>query len=227
MEIEVKAIEWRTKALSVVVAGGLVLSSSAAWAEACALPEDQTRGVEAMSYTAEDPDFVKERADGIHDYLNDYFANRPLTGDEARGVIAETTMGGGREGQPLGRASTPVESDIRPAGSEPIVNSAGETVVTLSGMKILEFRAAAGDRSPEERWDMFQKRLQKGLSQYKVGPEDVSIKHRNGEPSIYLGSQFLLTVTDADAAANGSNTMDLAEAWASRLRTALGRIDRD
>ncbi|NUQ02187.1 MAG: hypothetical protein HUU35_20255 [Armatimonadetes bacterium] len=101
---------------------------------------------------------------------------------------------------------------------------ASETVLMLNGVRILQFRVPAGDYSPSERWEIVQHRLQQALvadARHRVAVSDL-----NGSPAIYLGSHLLLTVTEADARANGTTPAKLASRWAANLREAISSISR-
>jgi hypothetical protein len=98
--------------------------------------------------------------------------------------------------------------------------------VILNGIRILTFRVSAGGLTPDQRWDDFQRRLQRSL----LPPHRASqaqLHDVNGEPTIFLRGQQLVTVTAADAAANGTTRTRLAHIWLGHLRRALAGMDRD
>lgn len=160
---------------------------------------------------------VKDSTTGEPD-VRELPARNPDTG---RAVTAETTLGGGRA-----PGDNPVRSDIQPAGSDLKTTPATATTVYLNGRQILKFRVGANGLTPQERWTMFMKKLQTIELPY-VDASDVRIVTVNGAPTIRLAGKNLVTVTSADAQANGTNPRTLAGIWANNLRRAVGGLDYD
>lgn len=126
-----------------------------------------------------------------------------------------------RPGRARGLAVLP---DIQPAGSEPIVNDFTTTTVYLGAQPVLRFRSSAGGFTAEERVAICLTRLKDALADRKFGNATVRIGTVNGEQALYCNGRLLLTVTDADALANGTTPRALAEEWAGNLRRAIREI---
>jgi len=110
--------------------------------------------------------------------------------------------------------------------SLPLASDDGATTVILNGRTILRFRTSAGGYTPEERYVLFQQNLQSALDS-PITEHTVGVQPRHGEPAIFCDQEYLMTVTAADAAANGTTPSALASDWAGNLRRALSAIDRN
>ncbi len=122
--------------------------------------------------------------------------------------------------------STPVPEHEPASRTVPLATESGATEVILNGVKILRFRTSAGGFTPHERYVAFEQNLQAALRPNPTAG-DVRVVTEHGLPALYLGRQYLCTVTEADAQANGSSPRVLAGVWANNLRHAVGRIDRN
>ena len=103
------------------------------------------------------------------------------------------------------------------------VNSPDYPTIRLDGKALMRFRSAAGGYTAVQRCDMVQSRLVTASSGLDYGSlTSVTTAAVGGDSVIYLAGQQLVTVTRADARANGSESaVDLANSWATNLRQAL------
>lgn len=99
----------------------------------------------------------------------------------------------------------------------------GDARVTLGGVTILEFRAAAGGFTPEQRKAAMQSRIVEILSHEELGSGHVRVERGKGGRTarVMVGRMLLITATGADAQANRSTPEKLARAWAANFRRAL------
>ncbi len=95
--------------------------------------------------------------------------------------------------------------------------------VRVGGVAIMRFRTAAGGYTALQRREMVQARYVTASSGLDYTSRiSVTTGTSGGEAMIYLAGHKLVTVTSADAAANGGgNASDLADVWAANLRHAL------
>lgn len=105
----------------------------------------------------------------------------------------------------------------------PLRAQEGETKLTLGGVWVLQFRASAGGFTPEQRLSALQDRVVDLLSRPDLQPKDVRVVPGPGGRSaaVYAGPLLLVTATEADAAANQSTPLKLANVWAENLRRAF------
>jgi hypothetical protein len=94
------------------------------------------------------------------------------------------------------------------------------TRLSLGGVTVLQFRAAAGGFSPEERRTQMQSRVIEILSRPELGPHSVRVETGRGgaTATIRVGPLLLVTATMADARANTSTPVQLANTWAQNFR---------
>jgi hypothetical protein len=82
-------------------------------------------------------------------------------------------------------------------------------------------RAPAGGLSPERRMDRANERLAYILGNETLRPKNVRAINCGEWIEIRVGRSLLVTVTWADAMANGLEMQSLAYVWLQRLRVAL------
>ena len=117
----------------------------------------------------------------------------------------------------IGAALAVLPARAQPPAAEAPANSAP---LTLGGVTLLQFRAAAGGYSPEQRRSQIQSRIIEILSHAELGPRDVRVVPGPGGQSatIQVGPMLFVTATDADARANQSTPEQLANTWAENFR---------
>lgn len=104
--------------------------------------------------------------------------------------------------------------------------SEGTRDVVLGDYLLLRVRCAAGGFTIEERVNALQLRannLLKGGKEYS----SVTVRKDGKDSNIYVDKIFFMTVTSADAKANGTTSEKLANIWAERLRTILPQSTPD
>jgi hypothetical protein len=104
--------------------------------------------------------------------------------------------------------------------------SYGNTQLVINGKHIMTFRASADGARPDERWNAAQVRSQRLLRTPSPRPSQVRVVNRRGEGVILIRGRQFITATKADAKANHSTPMALAQLWARNLRQALATIER-
>ncbi len=92
--------------------------------------------------------------------------------------------------------------------------------IWLSGYLLLRIRTAAGGYSVEERVNAIQARANNLLRLGQSVPV-VTVTTAGRDAVIFAGGKLFITVTPADAKANGTTPERLAEVWAQRLRSIL------
>jgi hypothetical protein len=117
----------------------------------------------------------------------------------------------------IGAALWTTPAVVRTPAPRPSGNAAR---LTLGGVTILQFRAAAGGFSPEERRSELQSRVVEILSHEELNPSDVRVVIGPGGHSatVQVGPLLFVTATEADARANQSTPEELANTWAQNLR---------
>lgn len=117
-------------------------------------------------------------------------------------------------------APPPAPAAQSPAPSAAAANAAR---LTLGGITVLQFRAAAGGFSPAERRSYLQSRVIEILSHPELRPDDVHVVPGPGGHSaiVMVGPRLFVTATEADARANQSTPEQLAQTWADNFRRAF------
>lgn len=83
-------------------------------------------------------------------------------------------------------------------------------------------RASAGGFTPEQRIDRVNERLAYILGYENLLPRNIRMASRGSEAEIWVGRSLLVTVTRADARANGARRPEsLGRVWLRNLRAAL------
>jgi len=82
-------------------------------------------------------------------------------------------------------------------------------------------RVGSGGMSATDRVDRLNERLAYILGYERLAPGNIYIKMNNGQPTIFVGRSVLIEVTQADAEANGTTPLALAENWLANLRHAM------
>lgn len=98
--------------------------------------------------------------------------------------------------------------------------------VRLGNYLLLRVRCPAGGYSIAERVATLQQRtndLLKGGKEYST----FSVRKDGNDANIYAEDVFFMTVTPADAKANGTTSETLANTWAERLRNIFPKSTPD
>lgn len=90
--------------------------------------------------------------------------------------------------------------------------------IWLGGFYLLRVRTGAGGYSLEQRVTEIQARAN-NLLQLDRDVRMFTVRKAGNDASIYADDQLFMTVTSADAAANGTTVTGLADIWAKRLQT--------
>lgn len=107
------------------------------------------------------------------------------------------------------------------AGS--IAWSAGAGEVWLGGHLLLRVRSAAGGYTVAQRVDALQLRANNLLQEGKT-ISAVTVRKSGYDANIYTDDALFMTVTTADAQANGTTPEALANIWAERIRSILPNV---
>lgn len=90
--------------------------------------------------------------------------------------------------------------------------------IWLGGHFLLRVRTGAGGYSADERVNAIQLRAN-NLLQLGRNISSFTVKKSGNDANIYADNELFMTVSPADAAANGTTVVGLARVWAQRLRT--------
>jgi hypothetical protein len=104
--------------------------------------------------------------------------------------------------------------------------SAGTQEVRLGDRLLLRVRCASGGYTIDQRVNELQLRANNLLQDGK----DViafSVRKSGTDSNIYANSTFFMTVSPADAKANGTTSEKLANIWAERLRVIFPKSSPD
>jgi hypothetical protein len=101
-----------------------------------------------------------------------------------------------------------------------IARCEGSGEVYLGGFLLLRIRCAAGGYTVDQRVSALQMRAN-DLLELGKRTSAVTVKRSGADACIYADRTLFLTVTSADAQANGTTPESLANTWAQRLRTIL------
>lgn len=102
-------------------------------------------------------------------------------------------------------------------------SNSGEIVI--ANQVVLRVRVAPPEMTVGERTLIVERRVVDIISYEKLSPPDVKVKGNPNWPAIYVGNHMLITVTPADAQANGTTQMDLANKWAENVRRQLPKAE--
>lgn len=100
---------------------------------------------------------------------------------------------------------------------------AGSGDVWLGNSLVLRVRSDAGGYTVAQRVDALQLRANDLLKSGKDIPT-ITVRKSGKDAIVYAGDTLFVTVTPADAQANGTTTEKLANIWAGRLRAILPGI---
>ena len=103
---------------------------------------------------------------------------------------------------------------------------AGTGEVWLGNSLVLRVRCPAAGYTIDQRVNALQLRANDLLEAGKDIPT-ITVRKSGKDASVYAGDKLFVTVTTADAQANGTTTQKLANIWAARLRTILPGIVTD
>lgn len=99
--------------------------------------------------------------------------------------------------------------------------------VTLSGQPVLRIASGAEGFSPEKRAWQAQDALDNALFlTSSPGPSSVAVCRKNGAYTLQLGGHYIATADENSARAEGLSPLQLADSWATSLRTALSDPNR-
>ena len=113
---------------------------------------------------------------------------------------------------------------VMPTPAPPVVAStdmSNATLVFVGGQPIMRYRVSAGGFTPEQRADETQLRVNKLLGQGPIAASDITVEPQGDDAVVLVKGQLLFTADAATAQLNDSTSMDLANIWASRMRTVL------
>ena|ERR1035438_2200471 len=111
----------------------------------------------------------------------------------------------------------------RPASADtPNVTADGSTLLTINSIDVMRFRVSSGGYTPVQRWAIVEDRIIRATHEF----QNVEWKLVDGEPVIYIGPRQIMTITAADATANGESATDLATTWTGNLRQAVDSMHR-
>jgi len=100
---------------------------------------------------------------------------------------------------------------------------AGSGEVWLGNSIVLRVRCAAAGYTIDQRVNALQLRANDLLEAGKDIPT-ITVRKSGKDAVVYAGDTLFVTVTPADAQANGTTTEKLADIWAERLRTLLPKV---
>lgn len=93
--------------------------------------------------------------------------------------------------------------------------------VRVGEQVVLRIRASAGGMTPAERAKVVSQRLNNFLGSTIFNSTSVRVQVVRGDYSVVIGNTHIVTVDEATAAANGCTREQLANIWASNIRTAI------
>lgn len=111
-------------------------------------------------------------------------------------------------------------SAVAAAKAQPAVYTTSYKCIVANELCFI-VRVGAGGQSATERVDRLNERLAYILGYERLAPGNIYIQKENGLPTIFVGRSRLISVTPADAEANGTTPDTLAQNWLENLRHAL------
>ena len=108
-----------------------------------------------------------------------------------------------------------------PADAQSTKPAQKQGAVVLDGKQLFVIRSNLGPFSADARATNVVSRLKKLLADPDINPESISVLNNTNSTEIIAGDVIIASVTDADAKAADRNRQDLAEEFASALRTAI------
>ncbi|MBI2302108.1 MAG: hypothetical protein HYU66_24660 [Armatimonadetes bacterium] len=109
----------------------------------------------------------------------------------------------------------------------PPTTAKSSTRVVLADVLICDLKTSAGGMTAAERAAVINGRIVTALSAKVTSEDAVAIRDLNGEKTLHLNDQLILTVTCQDADANHRSPAVLAAVWADNLRGAARRMARN
>ncbi len=96
-------------------------------------------------------------------------------------------------------------------------------VWSVAGREVLRIRVPVGQMSPRQRVELLDQRLTDILSKAEtaIGVADIEMATRGKTVSITVLGELLVTVSQADAEANGTTTERLGKMWLSNIRKTV------
>jgi hypothetical protein len=94
------------------------------------------------------------------------------------------------------------------------------TVVVADRM-IHPVRASAGGYSAEQRVARINERLVNIIAKEPLNPANIRLRMVSDDPGIFVGRHLVTTITQADADANNTTKMQLAQIWLRRYKRVL------
>ena len=115
---------------------------------------------------------------------------------------------------------------IVPARAQSPTDAANtSTTISLAGEVVIRIRTGAGGYTAEQRADAVRTRLTPILSLPDLSAKDVTVQTRNpNQSNILVRGHLLLTVDRTLALANGEKPVQLAQAWAAKLRETIPQV---
>ena len=108
----------------------------------------------------------------------------------------------------------------QPASAQAKYTMAQRNVIANQDVFIM--RASSAGMTPEQRMDRINERLAYILGYENLAPRNIRLVDRGSAVDIEVGRSHLVTVSAADARANGTrNIRGLAGVWLRNLRSAL------
>ncbi len=107
-----------------------------------------------------------------------------------------------------------------PAAAEELAESS-PAPVEFDGQVLFSIRTGAKAFSPEVRAKLAGQRITEVARDYGVKPEQVTVSDIEIAAIISTGERLILTIFDADAAAEGRERAQLAEEYADKIRQAI------
>lgn len=125
----------------------------------------------------------------------------------------------------LGLGGAPAASallqDEQPATPEATPVALDGAPVIVNGQELFRLRTRVGSITPVERAALVSERISQLANNPFTGEVIVSVIDVQGATDIVAGDQVLVTVTDADAAAEGRDRQELAQERATIIQTAI------
>jgi small-conductance mechanosensitive channel len=116
-------------------------------------------------------------------------------------------------------------SEPRAATEELTVQS--QAPVEFDGQVLFTFKVGAKHFSPQFRANIAGERINEVAKDYAVKPQQVTVSDIDIATLVTAGEKLILTILDADAAAEGRERSELAEEVAERIRQAIQKYRQE
>lgn len=101
------------------------------------------------------------------------------------------------------------------------VVAASEGDVRVGEQVVLRMRAASAGMTAAERATVIRTRLNNFLGSANFDPTSVKVQLVKGDYTVMIGNTLIVTVDETTAALNQCTREQLAQKWASNIRTAI------